>query len=273
MNCDIIQRRLFAAERPDQPDAEAQRHLADCPSCGLLQQRLVDLERDLSQLDVPASTRRAAFVQFFLQQTPVEIETRPQPQHILPLVKVKRRATPPKERGKWKLAFVLACAASLLIIVIGLAAMQFNTTDKTADYAQVHRWQLDTRMKLVEAAPPDEKADTVLGVADVVLDKVRDKVRTLAAAKDGKPKELADLAKFYRQLVREDLERQLKDLPSGARREVALKKYEKQLQITESEFSLLAVQHAATPAEQPLLEIALAARESCNEIQKMLEAG
>jgi hypothetical protein len=269
MNCDVIQRRLFAAERPDDPDAEVQRHVADCPSCSTLQKQLLELERDIPQLDVPASTRRAAFVQFFLQQTPVEIETPRQPQHILPLVRVKRRATPPKERGKWKLAFVLACAASLLIIVMGLAAMRFNGTDKTPDYATIHRQHLDTRMRLVETAPPDEKAETVFGVAD----EVRDKVRTLAEAKDGKPKELADLAKFYRQLVREDLDRQLKDLPSGGKRDAVLKKYEKQLQMTESEFSLLAVQFAATPAGQPLREIALAARESCNEIQKMLEAG
>jgi predicted anti-sigma-YlaC factor YlaD len=40
MNCDTAQRRLLGSERPDEPPAEVEAHLAACAACRTWQQRL-----------------------------------------------------------------------------------------------------------------------------------------------------------------------------------------------------------------------------------------
>ena len=47
MKCDTAQRRLLAAERPDEPSGEVEAHLAACAACRAWQQRLAAARRCL----------------------------------------------------------------------------------------------------------------------------------------------------------------------------------------------------------------------------------
>jgi anti-sigma factor RsiW len=261
MKCAKIQSCLLAAERPDQISSEVKRHLAECASCRAAHQRLVEIERAIPQLAVPPSTRRAAFVaQFvqFAQDTPTELPAVEPP----PMVKLMRPTTPVKERGLRKLAFAFALAASLAGVAVGLWALNPGRPIKV-DHTAVYRIRLTSRMN--SKVTPRDRAETVLGVADEVLDDVR----TLAQAKDVDSEKMADLAKYYRQLVGEELKKHARDLPPDANRKLVLKDLEERLQQTESEFTHLAATKGATRAAEPLQEIALAARETSADLHAL----
>ena len=261
MKCAKIQNRLLAAERPDQVGADVQRHLAECVACRATHERLVEIERAIPQLAVPSSTRRSAFVAQFIQHTPVELpvaETVP-----TPVVRLMRPMPSVKERGLRKLAFAFALAASLAVVAVGLWVVNPGKPTKT-DYAATHKIHLESRLR--SAVEPRDRAITVLGVAD----EVRDEVRTLAQApKDADGEKMAELAKYYRQLVGEELKRYVHDLPADANRKVVLSNLEQHLQQTESEFTLLAATKGATKAAEPLQMIALAARESSADLHAL----
>src|SRR4029077_3621703 len=131
---------------------------------------------------VPPSTRRPGFVAQFVQQTPVDLpvaarQTSPDlpvaGQAILPLVKVTRPATPPKERGLRKLAIAIALAASLAIFAVGMWAMHTKGPEKPNEVA-ILRKNLDTRITYAETSR--DKAEIVVEFAD----KVQTEVRTLS---------------------------------------------------------------------------------------------
>jgi hypothetical protein len=266
---------LLAAERPDQPGSDVKRHLAECASCRALYRRLVRVEHDIRHIPVPLSTRRPAFVAQFVQQTPVDLPVAARQtasdlpmagQVILPLVKVTRPATPPKERGLRKLAIAIALAASLAIFAVGLWAMHVKGPDKPDHMAELRK-KLDTRITYAETSR--EKAEIVVDFAD----EVQTEVRTLSQEKVVNGKQLADLAKFYRQLVSEDLKTQVRavaqDIKDTKQRREVLTDLAARLQQTESEFAQLAVK-ARPDAEQPFKEIAAAAHDAGTMINDIL---
>ncbi len=204
MKCRSLQRRLLAVERPDQLGADLQRHLADCDACRVLHRRLVELERDLPLLPVPASTRRTAFVAQFVQQTPVELAA-------APLITLHRRTTPIKERGHRKLAFALALAASLAFLVLGLGLWRLHNTQPTRpDLVAGHQASYEIRLKM--ARDPGKRVEAVLSVADDVL----------ADAHKVDAEQLAKLARFYRELVGEGLQAEVNGLPADGQRRAKL---------------------------------------------------
>ncbi len=259
MKCATMESRLFTAERPDRVDADVQRHLAECSACRATHERLVEIERAIPQLAVPPSTLRAAFVAQFIQHTPAELPAA----ETVPVVRLMRPTPSVKERGLRKLAFAFALAASLVGIAIGLWVLNPGKPVKV-DHASVYRIHLASRQN--SALTPRDRAETVLGVAD----EVRDEVRKLAqAAKDADGEKMAELAKYYRQLVGEELRQHVRDLPADANRKLVLSALEERLRQTESEFTLLAAPKRATKAAEPLQIIALAARESSAELHAL----
>jgi hypothetical protein len=281
MKCAKIQSRLLAAERPDQPGSDVKRHLAECASCRALYRRLVRIEHDLRHIPVPPSTRRPGFVAQFVQQTPVDLpvaarQTSPDlpvsGQAILPLVKVMRPATPPKERGLRKLAIAIALAASLAIFAVGLWAMHAKGPEKPNEVA-VLRKNLDTRIMVAETSR--EKAEVVIDIAD----EVRTRVQNLSKEKTVNGQQLADLAKLYRELVSEDLQTQARalalDIKNKKQSPEALTDLAKRLHATASYCDQDALRDFRPEVQQSLREIAAAARDADTMINKILttEAG
>jgi hypothetical protein len=277
MKCAQVQRRLLAAERPDLVGADLAGHLAQCPSCHALQRRLVRLEHGIRHLSVPASTRRPGFVAQFMQQTPVELpvasrQTSPDlpaaGPPVLPLVKVTHRpATPAKERGLRKLAIAIAVAASLAIFAIGLWAMQVKGPQKLDERA-VLRKQLDTRITYAET--PRDKAEVVVDVAI----EVQTRVENLAKEKVVNGKQLADLAELYRELVSEDLQTQVRvlvrDIKDTNQRREAVANLVSRLHATASACDQEALKDIRPEVQQPLKDIAAAARNADNMINEII---
>ncbi len=112
MNCAKVQRQLLAAESPEQPSIEVIRHLVNCTRCQALHRRLVEAERRLPSLPVPASPRRDLFVRQIRQGEMVpEIAASTSDLWLNP-------CRPAKERGLKKLALAFALAAALVAFAI-----------------------------------------------------------------------------------------------------------------------------------------------------------
>src|SRR5262249_13982974 len=59
MNCKQARSHLLQAERPTHPVAAVQTHLVACRDCLQWQERLIELERLIPELPVPASSGKA----------------------------------------------------------------------------------------------------------------------------------------------------------------------------------------------------------------------
>jgi hypothetical protein len=192
---------------------------------------------------------------------------------VLPLVKVTQRpATPAKERALRKLAIAIAVAASLAIFAIGLWAMRVKGPEKPNEVAELRK-KLDTRITYAETSR--DKAEIVVEVAD----EVRTRVRDLSKQKVVDSKQLADLAKLYRELVSEDLQTQARalalDIKDSNQRQEARAGLTKRLQEAASQCDQDALKDLRPEVQQSLREIAAAARDADTMINQILktEAG
>jgi hypothetical protein len=262
MKCSNVQRRLLAAERPEQVSADVKRHLAECASCRTLHRRLRQIESAIPLIAVPVSTRRAAFVAQFVQQTPAELPAADR--RTLPLVQLTRRTTPVKERGHRKLAVALALAACLGFLVVGLFALNQRPLDKP--FESVTRFKISKDLGVAAANTPRAKVDAVLSVTD----EVRENVHKLADTKDANAKEMAALANLYRQqLLDGEFERYVRALLNDSFPRAKLTEIADRLQQTDSEFTML-VTTARAEAKQPLRDIAAAAHDARLMVNKVL---
>ncbi len=260
MKCAQMQRHLLAAERPDQIGADGQQHLAGCASCRALQRRLLHIERAIPQVPVPASVRRPSFLGQFLQQTPVDLPA-VEPV-LLPLVKLRRGPTSLKERGQRKLALAAALVATLAFVAFGMWALRPHQPP-AVDYTLNHRMQLEAGLRT--ATEPPDRVRVVMQVAD----KVGEDVSTLAQEERVDGPRVVALAKYYRQLLGEELKKQVADLPPDVASRKLMKDLEAHLQKTDSDFAFLAATRGGTKAGESLSEIALAARETSADLHKL----
>src|SRR5947207_918152 len=53
MTCETVQRRLMSMSSPQRPSEELRSHLADCPVCGQIQQRLAEIEQQVANIPIP----------------------------------------------------------------------------------------------------------------------------------------------------------------------------------------------------------------------------
>ena len=105
----------------------------------------------------------------------------------------------------------MALAASLAFLVSGLLVLNSSRVKPPpADYASNDRIHYDTRIQI--AHTPQERAETAIDVAE----ELRDKVRTLATAPVPNDKQVRDLANFYSDLVKVELQNHARALPSDA---------------------------------------------------------
>ncbi len=232
MNCTVIQRRLLTAEHPEQPPAEIQSHLAQCPSCRLWQRRLIQMERQITQLPVPPSTAKEQF----LEIVKGEGGRRKQPVLVHP----SSFLLPPfkKERGLRKLSVAFTLAASLLVFALAWWSWPHNRVVppeiRRLELAKLEQARLDQRLSsslLVDT--PKERIVRLAKLADEIHGEARDLV--------GNSERLEQWSQFYSRVVGQHLIEQARQLTREDRQAV-LADIALRLAKTESDATRLATQ-------------------------------
>lgn len=276
MNCTVLQRRLLAMERPDQPPAELQSHLAECAACRAWQHRLVRMEHLLPLLPVPPSSAKGQFLQRISGHV-ADKETRRQGDKesavsLSPglLVSLSPPLVPgPKERGRRKLSLALALAASLLVF-----AMSWWTWP--------HTTQLPSRGKVAQVDPfVRDFEGRLLGIlrGDAPRERVR-KLADLAEEVHGQAQQATDnidkldrLVEFYSRVVSLHLLEQAHQLPR-ADRPAVLEDIATRLRQAESNASRWAsrLKRSAPRSAASFDRIAFAARKGEQDLRILMRA-
>jgi hypothetical protein len=258
MICRTIQQMLLTSDRLDQPSADVAAHLAGCAACRGMQRRLVEAEQRLPLLAVPPSTRRDCFLQQVRQGTAL-----PEPTVTPSELWLGAYRPPPKERGLKKLALSLALAASLLVFALAWWAWPHHSTTKTRPDPLVVRQKERDRL-LTQAQTPGERVQVLANLARGLHSEAR------KLAHKPNPDELRVVARFYCEVVREDLLDQARQLPRGDR--PMLEGVVKHLSEVESELGGLAVGEVDPDTADQLKEIVAAARASQDQLRQLLHA-
>jgi hypothetical protein len=206
VNCTVIQRRLLAAERPEQPPAEIQSHLAQCASCRLWQQRLIQMERSISQLPVPPSTAKEQFLERMKEEggrrnKPILV---PPSSFLLPPFK--------RERGLRKLSVAFTLAASLLVFAFAWWSWPHNPV-APPDSTRYEQARLEQRLSsslLVDT--PKERV--------VRLAKLADEIHGEARSLVDNSERLEQWSQFYSRVIGQHLIEQARQLTPEDRQEV-----------------------------------------------------
>jgi hypothetical protein len=213
VNCTVIQRRLLAAEQPDQPAADIQSHLAECPVCRACQRRLVQLERQIPLLPVPPSTAKAELLHRILGPS-----TAPAPRPLVgerPNPWRSTLAPGPKERGLRKVSVAFALAATLLIFALGWWAWPHNPPPPhpTISREQRDAKKLEERLaKVFLGETPRERVQRLAALAEEIHGEAREMVDNT--------ERLDQWARFYTRIVGEHLLEQARQVPPEERRQV-----------------------------------------------------
>jgi hypothetical protein len=268
MNCDVSQRRLLSSERPDRPSPELQQHMARCPVCRALQRRLLQVERQIPLLEVPPSTAKARAIRRLLEPAPATASTPfPLPRVVAPTARPGEiNRTTPKERGLQKLALAFALTAALVVFAVGYWAWPQPGSGRPApDPLAERRAQRDQRLAAVQT--PRERVELLVALAE---DLYREAL-THAAAATVDAETLGVLARFYGEVVRDNLLAHARAIPGPERAEL-LKPIVVRLSDAESAILRALATSVQTAAVRPLREMASAAREGCGRLQALLPA-
>jgi hypothetical protein len=259
MNCDTTRRQLLASLQPEKPSAEVRAHLALCPACRSLHRRLVQIERQLPLLPVPPSEARDALVQTILEEPAPVPEPLPAPAR--PTVRLPWQASRgSREGGRQKLALAFALTAALVLIALTLLLWpQASPSPSGQGLLADLKKQRDERLRA--ARTPRQRVETLAQLADEVMGKAR-RHSTDAT-------ELAQLARFYGELVREDLPQHALNLPTEER--AALGQLAKRIDTHESTASRLAARLKKAPPTviDSLNKIAAAARDGSAQLRAL----
>ena len=258
MNCTVIQRRLLEAEQPEQPSAEIQNHLAQCPACRAWQRRLIQMERLIVQLPVPLSTAKEQFLER-MKDTGGRMRQGAlvQPSaYVLPPLK--------KERGLRKLSLAFALAASLLVFALAWWSWPHNPSARP-DLARIEQAKLDQRLSITLRV--DTPKERVLSLAKLA-EEIHGEARELADNSE----RLEQRARFYSQLVGQHLIEQARQL-SKEDRQAVLAEIALRLATAESEATRFETQcKAAAPRSAAAFRrIALASQKGERDLRALIK--
>lgn len=247
MNCRSTQNQLLILEDPDRPSAEVREHLEECESCRQWQERLLQLERHIPCLPVPASRNRDALIRQFLDgssrpangtvgveggpdipvwpgaaRTGMSVPPggmsvppgRPVPPPILSLENA--RAPLARLIPRYRLYAALAVAAALFLLVFdGLMLLK---PDEAATKARKRPGQdpflaslLDRDLRLAKAQTPRKRLEALVDLADDLQGQTRRLVR------GAEVEDLHELARLFEQVVDEGIVRGAVVLPAEQR--------------------------------------------------------
>jgi hypothetical protein len=271
MKCSVLQRQLLELERPDHPPVELLTHLARCPACRAWQRHLLQLESEVRQLPVPASTTRDDFIRRLLVGTsaavpgpePVPALSPPPPERGTLPIRPLRTTLGRRERGVRKLALATGLAAGLLLFVLGWTALLMpprspdtRPPGKQAAAADPFLAALvKHNMRLAATAKPRERVETLAALAA----ELHGEMRSLAHAENSTPEDLKTLAALYEKVVREGVLERAGQLPVEQRQQV-LRPIADRLSREANEAEQLAAEVAADRAEV-IKSMAAAARD------------
>lgn len=224
MNCESLQRRLLALERPDRPPGEVRRHLDACASCRGWHEQLLSLENDVLALPVPPPTRKQSFLR--------RLRTGADLPQAMSLPIDRAVGFNKREQARRKIAIAVALAASLLIVTLAALFWKSSTPgDPTPVNGNSHVSQttnresnkdktiLDKRMSSEaawrQARTPRERIHALDAVAREV------ESGALAIGRNGLAvEELNAQIDVYRELIRELADRQAPLMDEKERREL-----------------------------------------------------
>jgi hypothetical protein len=234
VNCTVIQRRLLAAEHPEQPPAEIQSHLAQCPSCRLWQRRLIQMERLIPELPVPVSKAKEQF----LESMKDEGGRIKQPALVHPSAFLFHPFK--KERGLRKLSVAFTLAASLLVFALAWWSWPHNHVVPPPVSSMREHAKLEQRLS--NSLQVDTPKERVLRLARLA-DEVHREARELVSSTE----RLEQWSRFYSRLISQHLIEEARQLTEEERRAV-LPDIASRLAKAESGASYLATQcKAAAP--------------------------
>lgn len=256
MSCTAVRQALLASEYPELPAADEEAHLRHCPACRAWHARLLQLERQVRRLPLPASAPPAALLAHLRDGSPAPLI---QPPRLLDVGPHRR-----SEGGRQKLALACSLAATLALFTLGWWAWpQPADAPPPVTPVAASPWEVARTQRLRLARTPHERLLVVVDLADESLAEAR--------RLGQHPDELARLARHYDRLVQRDLIRLAIELPA-ADRAVVLAPLAERLRRAESEASRLASewdrQHAASA--DSLRQMAATAREADRQLRLLV---
>jgi hypothetical protein len=254
MNCTILQRRLTALENPCRPPAELQAHLAQCAACRDWLRRLVELERRVPLLPVPASTAKDEFLARIRSGEAVpRREARPAPRPVAGRVDPQRR-----DRVIRKVALATALAAGLLMYFGIFAALRMQQQTGSGGPAAPDPLLANLLNRDLRLARAPGKPERFRELADLAED-LRGQAEPLA--REQAVDDLKALAKWYRDVVHDGVEKLGPAASVKDRDEVAAR-----LDRAGNTAEQLAGQ-VSVDCAPPLWDIAIAARNGSHSLQ------
>jgi hypothetical protein len=256
MNCAAVRKHLLAADAPSSATGAAARHLAGCDACRDWQRRWLQAEQGLPLLPVPdSSAARAALLRRLLEVPVAE-----------PVPRLIRLTAPPqptpKERGLRKLALALAMAAALALFAVGWRLWP-HQIERPGRADPIVARQVQRDLRLAAARSPRERVEVLSDLAD----ELRREAQALARQADADS--LRVLARFYAEVVRDNLPAQARALPAEERA-VVVAAVLVRLTEAESELQRLRAERGGDALDAPLSDIALAARDGSARLRELL---
>jgi hypothetical protein len=204
MNCETSQRSLLAADRPDRPPAAVQAHLARCPRCRQWQRRLLQLERQVPLLPVPATTAKADLIWRLLTDSPGPSVPR----------------APTLEPKQW--LWAAAGLAAVFVLLVNSWSVLLRPPDRPAAVAPKPPAAPDTMLahllqrslRLAEATSARQRVEGVAGLAEL-LHGESGTLGRLAEADD-----VEALARLYERVIQEGVVARAQALPAAELRDV-----------------------------------------------------
>jgi len=262
MNCELVQRRLLAAESPEQPPADVRRHLAACPACRAWQRRLAQAEQQLPYLATPPSERKDRVVRLILNA--------PNPAaHARTGAGYGRGAwsnTTARERGLRKAALAIAMAAALVVFALAWWLLgQPTPAPQPPSHPTADRLRKEV-IQITDATPPGS-AQRVEQFADFGDRLVHQDV----IAAQNEPERLRQVAAFYVAFLHDDLVASVRRAAPHLSR-AQLEALAHRLDRAESALSTMLGDRDLKPENRkPLNEMAAAARAGRNQVLEILD--
>lgn len=256
MNCGQIRQRLLESEQPDQPGREESGHLAECASCRAWLKRLVRLEQQITELQVPSSPVPVSFLEQ-LRQAPVGALVRAP---VPPSADARRI----REGGRQKLAVASALAATLTLFTLAWWAWPPRGAIEPPSMSSPYPRVVEERLRY--ATTPRERLEALTDLAEDLLTEVR--------VYRNDPAQVALLASHFERLVQSDLFESARDLAMSERAQV-LSPIVVRLGRAESTASRVAAQWDGRHAEsaRSLRQMAASAREAERRLRLLVHSG
>lgn len=218
MKCKAIQRYLLGLENPGQPEAAVQAHVERCPACFEWQRRLLQIERHVPLLPVPASTARDSFR---LKLLLASEGGRPRAARPTMLARSEGRFAKAWQRHPVALGLAAAgLAATLVMMVLGAWMSSLSHTTSTGpNLAEripdpVLENLLQQDLQLAGTDSPRKQVGSLANMADVL------QVGSRRLAQTAPAEDLQELNGMIQRLVREGILPRARELPIDEREQL-----------------------------------------------------